>query len=665
MVAEVDMNNEALEAKLADAPVGFAVVEGPNMVFTVANARYLEMVSRTDIVGRPWADVFPELVDTPTHAALKSAYDGDRVDVREFSVPIVRGGKLREGFYSFTLDPTRGPEGAIDGVVVIALEVTELVARRRQAEVLAAGLRSSQERYQALFSAMDDGFCLLQMIFDDRGEATDYLFLEANDAFLRHTGLPHPVGKTARELVPELDESWFRLYGKVALTGEPARFENNAPAMGRWFDVFASRVGDPELRQVGLVFKDVSASKRAEQERDALLAAEQAARREAEHANRLKDEFLATVSHELRTPLHAMLGWASLLRSGQLGKEKTEHALETIERNARAQAQLIEDLLDVSRILEGKLQLDVQPTDLRTVVEAALDTVQPAADAKGVSLQARLTSQGTVVGDAQRLQQIVWNLLFNAVKFTPRGGRVQILLQCHDSVVELIVNDTGAGIRPEFVPHVFERFRQGDGGATRLHGGLGLGLSIVRHLTEMHGGSVTAFSEGVDRGARFSVHLPLAATRRAVPAPRRSALREALLTRDVSCPPALHGLKVLVVDDEADSRDVIRALLDRCGLEVTVAASASEALRCFAEERPELLLSDIGMPGEDGLSLITKIRRLPPEAGGETPAVALTAYARAEDRARCLRAGFDHHLPKPVEPMSLLEVVASVAGRCR
>lgn len=657
------MDNNTLEAKLAEAPVGFAVVEGPDMVFTAANARYLEMVSRNDIVGRAWVDVFPELVDTPTHAALKSAYEGKRVDVREFAVPLVRNGKLSECFYSFTLDPTRTPAGTINGFVVIAVEVTELVARRREAEVLAANLRRSQERYQALFSAMDDGFCLLQMSFDERGEASDYLFLEANDAFLRHTGLPPPVGKTARELVPELDESWFRLYGNVALTGEPARFENNAPAMGRWFDVFASRVGDPELRQVGLVFKDVSASKRAEQEREAFLAAEQAARREAEGANRLKDEFLATVSHELRTPLHAMLGWVSLLRSGQLGKEKTEHALETVERNARVQAQLIEDLLDVSRILEGKLQLDVQPTDLRSVIDAAIDTVRPAADAKGVSLQATLTSQGTVMGDAQRLQQIIWNLLSNAVKFTPNGGRVQILFECHDSAVEVTVNDTGIGIRSAFLPHIFERFRQGDGGATRLHGGLGLGLSIVRHLTEMHGGSVTAFSEGVGLGARFVLRLPLAATRGVAPAPLRSALGEALLTQDARCPQGLNGLRVLVVDDEADSREVIRALLEYCGLKVTVAASVSEALHCFKEERPEVLLSDIGMPGEDGFSLIAKIRTLPPDAGGDTPAVALTAYARTEDRTRCLLAGFNHHVPKPVEPMELLAVLASVAAR--
>jgi len=657
------MTSPDLEAVLRAAPVGFAVVEGPTMVFTSANARYLEMISRTDIVGKRWVDVFPELVGTSTHDAVRAVYEGMNIEVREHSVLILRDGVLRESFYSFTLEATRNDDHGVTGFVVIAVEVTELVVRRREAEALNAKLRESEARYRMLLAAMDDGFCLIEVIFDAENDPVDYRFLEVNDAFLLHTGLAEPVGKTARELVLGLDEYWFRRYGTVAATGESARFENNAPAMGRWFDVFATRVGDPSLRQVGLVFKDVSARKRAEEERERLLDSEQAARHAAEAANQLKDDFLATVSHELRTPLNAMLGWASLLRTGAVPPEKTEQALETIERNARAQAQLIEDLLDVSRILEGKLRLEVQPTELSTVVEAAIETVRPAADAKGLRIQAALTSGATVMGDAHRLQQVVWNLLSNAVKFTPRGGRVQIVLERVESSVELTVTDTGAGIDPAFQAHVFERFRQADGGSTRSHGGLGLGLSIVRQLIEMHGGTVSAFSEGEGRGSRFAVLLPLALGRR--PAAIPHVMRQSLQERGYRCPPELDGLHVLAVDDEEDSREMLRSLLETCGARVTVTASVAEAFQRFCEAPPAVLLSDIGMPGADGFALIAKIRALSPAAGGDTPAVALTAYARTEDRAHCLLAGFSSHVPKPVEPLELLAVIASLARRTR
>jgi CheY-like chemotaxis protein len=316
----------------------------------------------------------------------------------------------------------------------------------------------------------------------------------------------------------------------------------------------------------------------------------------------------------------------------------------------------------VSRILEGKLRLDVQPTDLQSVISAALDTVRPAAEAKGVRLQTALSSNSIVVGDAHRLQQVVWNLLSNAVKFTPRGGRVHVLLESVDSAVQVTVSDTGAGISAEFLPHVFERFRQGDGGTTRVQGGLGLGLSIVRHLVEMHGGNVLAISDGVGRGSQFVVRLPLAVSRRTDTTPTAS-LREMLVTRGLKCPPGLDGLRTLVVDDEEDAREIVKTLLEQCGASVMVAQSASRAFDLFKEHRPAIVLSDVGMPGEDGYSLISKIRALPAAAGGDTPAVALTAYARTEDRTQCLLAGFSSHLPKPIEPLELLAVVASLSGR--
>jgi len=334
-----------------------------------------------------------------------------------------------------------------------------------------------------------------------------------------------------------------------------------------------------------------------------------------------------------------------------------------VERNARAQTQLIEDLLDVSSILAGKLRLKVEPVDLRTVVEAALDTVRPAADAKDIRLQPALDSIGIVMGDSYRLQQVAWNLLSNAVKFTPKGGRVQVVVTRTESLVELTVADSGQGISAEFQPHVFERFRQADGGTTRFHGGLGLGLSIVRQLVEMHGGRVSVFSEGEGHGARFTVRLPLSATRLRESGPPLPT-GHSLLAKESGAPPELHGLRVLVVDDEEDARDMLRTLLESCGAQVRVASSVEEGLHELTCEPPDVLLSDIGMPGQDGYTFMERVRKLPRErGGGNVSAVALTAYARVEDRTQALLAGFDHHVTKPVDPMELLAVVASLSVR--
>jgi PAS domain S-box-containing protein len=397
-----------------------------------------------------------------------------------------------------------------------------------------------------------------------------------------------------------------------------------------------------------------------------LLAEAQAARLRAEQAGHLKDEFLATLSHELRTPLTSMLGWVQMLRGGILTPEKQQKAFEIIERNTRAQAQLVEDILDVSRIITGKLRLEAQPVELAQVVEAAVESVRPAADARGVALHVLIDSTlGPVLGDPTRLQQIIWNLLSNAVKFTPKGGQVRASVEKKDSVALIQVTDTGRGIAPDFLPHVFERFRQADSTTTRTHSGLGLGLAIVKHLVELHGGSVEAFSEGLERGATFTVKLPFMAAQQpaasaAQPLPPESAASE--LT-SLKPPPGLQGLHVLVVDDEEDAREMLRILLSNCGLRVSVAASSREGLEVLRRERPQVLVSDIGMPGEDGYTFLQKVRALSADEGGHTPAVALTAYSRAEDRTRALRAGFNMHLPKPVEPSELLLVLASVTGR--
>ncbi|HEY1403375.1 MAG TPA: GAF domain-containing protein, partial [Pyrinomonadaceae bacterium] len=392
--------------------------------------------------------------------------------------------------------------------------------------------------------------------------------------------------------------------------------------------------------------------------------------REAQEVNRLKDEFLATLSHELRTPLTAVLGWTRLLGTGQLDGETHKRALETIERNAQSQVQLIDDILDVSRIIRGKLRLDVRPAELAPIIESAVDSVRPAAEAKAIRLQVVLDPQaGRVSGDPDRLQQIVWNLLSNAIKFTPKEGRVQVLLARINSHIELTVSDTGQGIEKQFLPYVFDRFRQADPSTTRTHGGLGLGLAIVRHLVELHGGTVTAESEGAGQGTTFKVSLPLLIVHRSELASNSGehVVAAEHPTADVRRPlefaSDLEGLRVLLVEDEPDSREMLVVVLKQCRAEVRAVSNAHDALLQVESWRPDVLISDIEMPGEDGYTLIRKVRSLPPERGGKIPAAALTAYARAEDRMRALLAGFQLHVPKPVEPAELAAVVASLAGR--
>ena len=384
--------------------------------------------------------------------------------------------------------------------------------------------------------------------------------------------------------------------------------------------------------------------------------------RQAQEANRMKDEFLATLSHELRTPMNAIMGWAQLLREGKLDAATTARAVQTIDRNARVQTQLISDILDVSRIVSGKLRLDVRPVELVRAVEAALDTIRPAAEARDIDVQTALDAgAGLVSGDADRLQQVVWNLLSNAIKFTPSGGRVHVRLVRIEPHVQLTVQDSGIGIDRDFLPHVFERFRQGDSSSTRPHGGLGLGLALVRDLVELHGGTVQASSAGRDQGATFTVKLPvIGAVRPPAPELPPAAPESATMAALAG---SLRGVNVLLVDDEADARDLFKAVLEGSGARVTAVGSGAEAYSSFTTSPPDVVVSDIEMPEENGYDLIRRLRGLPEERGGRIPAAALTAYARAEDRIRALRAGFQHHVTKPVQPAELVAVVASLVRR--
>lgn len=444
------------------------------------------------------------------------------------------------------------------------------------------------------------------------------------------------------------------------------------------------------------IVADISDRKRTEAERKRLLASEQAARSAAETANRLKDEFLAVLSHELRTPMNAILGWTHLLRTRKFEAAAIERALETIDRNSKSLSQLIEDVLDVSKVVRGKLQLNIRPVELDAVIEAAIETLQPTAQLKEIQIESWLDdSVGLVLGDGNRLQQVVWNLLSNAVKFTPKGGRVEVHLSAvHGELapanlpagfiqeevsgvapsvetthyVQIQVRDTGKGIAPEFLPHVFERFRQENSSTTRTYGGLGLGLAIVRHLVELHGGTVWVDSLGEGKGASFSVLLPIVPpvaelnqrSQSEYLSPFHSTHEQAVLRDDLL---ALTGLRVLVVDDEADARELVATMLRQYGVEVTEAASAVEGLAVLPRLMPNVLISDIGMPEQDGYSFMRQIRALPGNAGGAIPALALTAYAREEDQRNALSAGFNQHLPKPINPLQLVEMVANLAGR--
>jgi len=424
----------------------------------------------------------------------------------------------------------------------------------------------------------------------------------------------------------------------------------------------------PAVRRALAEADDKRLRRHAEEERDRLLVSERNAREAAEAANRMKDEFLAVVSHELRTPLNAILGWASLLDPSSDAKT-LERGLTTIRRNATVQARLIEDILDISRIITGKLQLRSVAVPVATFVEAAIESVRHAATAKAITLDVVIAEDaGSIVGDADRLQQVVWNLVSNAVKFTPPRGKVEVRARRESGALEIVVRDTGGGIPADLLPHVFERFRQGDATKTRAHGGLGLGLAIVRHLVELHGGTVQATSAGVGRGSQFTVSLPIRATAAATsddPPPSSVADEPSSASAPRSSTDAnrLRGLRVLVVDDEPDARDLVTQVLEGCGADVTTTASVLDALRELAKLRHDVVVSDIGMPLVDGYSLIRRIRALSAADGGATPAIALTAYSREEDRREAQAAGYQRHIAKPVPLDTLVTAVAELAGR--
>lgn len=676
--AEAEIQRSRLQMLLEEAPVLIAVSRGPNHVFEFANPLYRQVVGNRDLIGLSTRESLPELADQGFFEILDQVFrTGEPFVGNEFPARIAQAeGKLQERFFNFVYQPLRGLNEDIEGILTFAYEVTDQVLARQQVEALARALRrqqqalrESEERYRSLVEAT------AQIIWDTKAEGEFVTpqpgwssFTGQTTAELWGWGWLNAVHPDDREPTAK---AWSAAVANRSLHQVEHRLRRHDGEY-RYMSVRAVPVLTPDgqVREWIGVHTDITDRKQAEADRDRLLERAQQARAEAEAANRTKDEFLATLSHELRTPLNAILGWTQLLQKGNLEPHTIVRALETIERNARMQSQLIEDILDVSRIITGKLRLEIKMVDLAAVIGAAVDSVRLAAQTKEIDLRLdleRLTEP--ISGDANRLQQVVWNLLSNAIKFTPKGGQVQVCLERVDADVQIRVQDNGRGIHPHFLPHIFERFRQADGSSTRSHGGLGLGLAIVRHLVELHGGQIQAQSRGEGQGATFIVTLPLQVGKPVLasgqlphdPPLLAAAPREQLL----------EGIWVVVVDDEADARELVAMVLEEQGAVVTLAASAAEALAVFAQagtsasglsRLPDLLVSDIAMPGEDGYALIQNLRTLAPEAGGKVAAIALTAYARDEERLQALAAGFQAHLAKPVLPDILVAKIAELTG---
>lgn len=616
--------------------------------------------SREDWLGQPFRVIFTEedqAAGTPANELMLARETGRANDDRWM--------RRRDGSRFFALGVTTrlvDDQGRHVAYLKVMRDLTEWLALRETGAALTrtqTALHARSAELRALADGVND-YAIFTI--SPEGRITSW-----------HPGAERMKGYSIEEAIGMPYAALFTEPDRAA--GLPAHEMRVAAAQGHYrgerlrrrkdgstFDaeVVLTALRGPDDRLLGFLklTQDITVRKRLEHEREAMLRDAQAARAEAERANHTKDEFLATISHELRTPLSAILGWAHVLERGVLDPDTVRHGLAAISRNARIQVQLIEDLLDMNRIESGQLRLELQRTDLGGVVATAIDSALPAATAKGVTLKLEMGSPtAPVMGDPARLQQVVGNLLSNAIKFTSAGGQVKVTLTQADGGARVTVADTGQGIEPEFLHRLFQRFQQQDATTTRRHGGLGIGLAIVRHLVGLHGGSVQATSEGTGHGATFTVLLPTLAHPQ-VPAPPMQAVPPA----PPATPLRLDHVSVLLVDDEAEVRAVAMRVLQEAGAHVIAAASADEALLLLQRERPTVLLSDLGMPHADGLDLIRRVRALPEAAGGRTPAAAFTAYARAEDRAKALAAGYQMHLAKPVPPVAMVRAVAVLAG---
>jgi PAS domain S-box-containing protein len=644
---------ELLTTTLASIGDGVLVTDAQcRVTFLNPEAERLTGWTNSDAAGRPLSVVFRivnertrRVAENPVEKALRL---GTIVGLANHTT------LLREDGAEFLIDdcaaPIRDKDGSLFGAVLVFRDVTEQRKLYEAREQLAAIVEYSGE---AIATKNLDG------IIQTWNASAEKLFGYSADEI---------IGKSVTILIPrerlsEEDEILSHLRrGLPAERLETIRLKKDGTPIP--VSVTVSPMKDPDGEVIGAskLIQDITARQRTERERQQLLAREQSLRTQAEAAGRMRDEFLATVSHELRTPLNAILGWATMLNKGNVEPSIASRGLESIERNAKAQAQLIEDLLDVSRIISGKVRLEIEPIILTDIIEEALDAVRPAAEAKSIRLLVNIDpSTGLLRADPARLQQVIWNLLSNSIKFTAAGGEVIVTGRRTDSMAEISVSDTGEGISPKFLPYVFDRFQQADSSVTRKHGGLGLGLAITRHLVEMHGGTVKAQSEGEGRGATFTVRLPIPAVYTEISQTKDGGNSDRHSSRrGKTQPPALQGIKILAVDDSSDTRELLTAVLEGCGATVATASSVREALDVFAAWKADVLVCDIGMPEQDGCTFISAIRQLPREKGGDIPAIALTGYVRVEDRARVLQAGYQMFVPKPIEASELCSMISNL-----
>jgi signal transduction histidine kinase/PAS domain-containing protein len=715
LLERVETERARLAEAFAQSPAFVAVLHGPDLVFEFANKGYSRLVGGRDLIGRPVREALPELEGQGFFEVLQHVHDtGEPYVGRDTRVMVRR--PPRDELEAITLDfvyqPMRSADGAVAGVLVHGVDVTEkthtiqslreaersrqrvedaLAFEKRVLELIATGspLPTVLETIvRAAESQSTDGMVCSILMLDEDGErlvhgAAPSLPAAYNEAIHGLSIGPQAgsCGTAAYERRPveatdiATDPRWepYRHlalpYGLASCSSTPI-ISSEGIVLGTVAIYYrtprAPSPRDGELIRsathlAGIVLEKELVDRRLRQS----LEAEQAARTEAERASRMKDEFLATLSHELRSPLNAILGWTRIISLTPGVPAELARGVDVIERNASAQATIIQDLLDMSAIVSGKVRLSMASLDLAALLRVSVEAALPAAEAKQIRLRTSLDDDAgaEVMGDASRLQQVFWNLLTNAVKFTPREGGIEVSLRRVASSLEVRVADSGAGIAAEFLPYVFDRFRQGDATIARRHGGLGLGLSIVKQIVELHGGAVAASSAGPGQGATFVVTLPVAALR----GPESAAQEEQhRLPFDTPRPPDegdVSGLRLLVVDDDRDARDMVRRLLEERGAAVVTAGSVEEALAVLRAQRFDVLISDIGMPGEDGHTLIRRVRALGPEAGGDVPALALTAYVRPEDRAQAIRAGFQSHASKPLDPALLFSLVAGLAHR--
>ncbi|HEX8186505.1 MAG TPA: ATP-binding protein [Blastocatellia bacterium] len=568
---------------------------------------------------------------------------------------VVEGGATVPAYFS--LSPVLMDEQqCMCGIITDMTEhkrTQELIASERLERSLRVEAEASRQRVNRILESITDAFLALDH---------DWRITDVNQRMTTILGKSRDeiIGHVIWEMCPEtVGNDFYEHYQRAKREQAPVHFEEvSCIAPGRWFEVHAY----PVEEGLAVYFRDITDRKQVEQQREQLLAHEQKARKIAEEANQLKDDFLATLSHEMRTPLNAIIGWADLLKSGERGTEFLSHAVEVITRNAKMQSQLIEDILDVSRIIAGKFQLDTRLVELVPIIDNTIESARPSAEAKGIRLTTSIDSSlGVVFCDPVRLQQAVWNLLANAIKFTPRSGQVEVSLERDGASARLSVKDTGEGISPEFLPYVFDRFRQNDSSYARKHSGLGLGLAIAHHIVQLHGGTIEAHSEGEGQGATFTIRLPLASENLEPAYLHQEEAERARRAADQNVP-RLVGLQVLIVEDDPDMREALGIILKSEGASIKVTATVKEGFEVLESWKPDVLVSDIGMPGEDGFALIEKLRLLTPERGGQIPAIALTGYAGTQDGDRVLLAGFQKYLAKPAQLEDLIEAIAGLAN---